>query len=327
MGSGILFGLTAAVCWGVADFCARGSSRLGGTFLTLIYIQLVAVAALLLIALPLGLIHLGGILLGPALATAGINLAIMGGAGFLYRAFAIGKIAIASPIAASFAAVTAILALATGERPAPIQLAGIVLTLGGVVLASSVPGANEPPAAIERPLVIEAAKSIQATTTPGSRLEPGLLDALAAMLIFGVGYWAQHYVVESLGGMEVAFIAKVADLIVLGSIAVVGGLVFRLRARPTGTKVRSTARPWYAPSPPMRGFWLFVVPTALLDTSANIAYNLGITGGLVSVVVVLSSLFSAVTVLLAWIFLRERLRGWQWLGVAAIFLGIALVSV
>jgi uncharacterized membrane protein len=48
--------------------------------------------------------------------------------------------------------------------------------------------------------------------------------------------------------------------------------------------------------------------------------------GLVSVVSVLASLYGAVTVLLAWIFLRERLEISQWFGIAMIFAGIVLVS-
>jgi drug/metabolite transporter (DMT)-like permease len=68
------------------------------------------------------------------------------------------------------------------------------------------------------------------------------------------------------------------------------------------------------------------VPVALLDTAANIAYNLGIAGSLTAVVSVTSSLFSVVTVLLAWVLLRERLVRWQWAGVAAILVGIALLS-
>jgi drug/metabolite transporter (DMT)-like permease len=74
------------------------------------------------------------------------------------------------------------------------------------------------------------------------------------------------------------------------------------------------------------GFLVWVAPVALLDTAANIAYNLGIATALTSIVSVLSSLFSAVTVLLAALFLGERLARWQWAGVVAILLGIALVS-
>jgi drug/metabolite transporter (DMT)-like permease len=64
----------------------------------------------------------------------------------------------------------------------------------------------------------------------------------------------------------------------------------------------------------------------LLDTAANIAYNIGIATALTSVVVTLSSLFSAVTVLLAWVVLRERLALWQWAGVLTILLGVLLVN-
>ncbi len=48
--------------------------------------------------------------------------------------------------------------------------------------------------------------------------------------------------------------------------------------------------------------------------------------GLVSVVSVLASLYGAFTVLLAWIFLRERLEINQWFGISLIFVGIVLVT-
>jgi len=64
----------------------------------------------------------------------------------------------------------------------------------------------------------------------------------------------------------------------------------------------------------------------ILDTGAFILNNRGMQLEQVSVVSVLASLYGAVTVLLAAIFLRERLARWQWLGIAAIFAGIALIS-
>lgn len=72
---------------------------------------------------------------------------------------------------------------------------------------------------------------------------------------------------------------------------------------------------------------MWVIPVALLDTAANISYNLGITVSLTAVVSIISSLCSAIMVLLAWMFLRERLARWHWAGVGAILEGIALVSV
>jgi drug/metabolite transporter (DMT)-like permease len=55
--------------------------------------------------------------------------------------------------------------------------------------------------------------------------------------------------------------------------------------------------------------------------------NLGLTTDQVSVVTVLASSFSAVTVLMAWIWLRESLRYYQWAGVAFLLAGVALVSI
>jgi drug/metabolite transporter (DMT)-like permease len=132
------------------------------------------------------------------------------------------------------------------------------------------------------------------------------------MLAFGVGYWLLDFIVPTLGGVTTAFIAKVGDLFVLGAIAVLLAIRAPRESRTASRRVQP--------------FWLWVVPTALLDTAANIAYNIGIATALTSVVVTLSSLFSAVTVVLACLLLRERLAPWQWAGVLTILLGALLVN-
>lgn len=305
---GIALGLAAALFWGTADFSARGAARAGGTFLTLLWVQMVAIVVLLLTALPLGWLPLARLPLGATLAAVGTNLCILVGAGLLYRAMAIGTVALVSPICASFAAITAILALATGERPTAAQLAGIVLTLGGVVLASALPNSSHAPAGT-------------APAPSGStwwRPAPGVTEALLAMFFFGTGYWALQYVVAVLGGVPVVFIGKVGDLAALCALS--------LGALALGHGAGAKAHAWWAPHWPPRRFWPFLLPAAVLDTAGNIAYNLGVTHALTAVVVVLSSLFSAVTVLLAWIVLGERLARWQWVGVIAILAGVALVS-
>jgi drug/metabolite transporter (DMT)-like permease len=54
--------------------------------------------------------------------------------------------------------------------------------------------------------------------------------------------------------------------------------------------------------------------------------NFGMQREQVSVVSVLASLYGAVTVFLAAIFLREQVSRGQWAGIAFIFLGIFLIS-
>jgi drug/metabolite transporter (DMT)-like permease len=73
--------------------------------------------------------------------------------------------------------------------------------------------------------------------------------------------------------------------------------------------------------------WRLIIGVGVLDTSAYVANTIGFATHQVAVVSVLASLFSTVTVMLAWLFLRERLRWNQWLGIISIFIGIALVSI
>lgn len=69
-------------------------------------------------------------------------LGILGGVGggiglaAFYRALSLGTMSIVSPIAACGAVVPVVIALATGERPAPLALAGAAAALTGAVLAS-----------------------------------------------------------------------------------------------------------------------------------------------------------------------------------------------
>jgi len=320
--TGIVLGLAAALCWGVADFCARWATRAAGTFRTLLAVQVVGVAGLLAAGLPLNLFRLKDAPPDLVIAAVGINLVILAGGGLFYRGLAVGTLALVSPIAASFAAVTALLALAAGERVAPVELVGIALTLIGVIVASTMPNhAKDGHAELATP---------NTRLTRRRRFAPGLLEALGAMLLFGAGFWLLRFVTPALGGVTVALIGRLADLMVLAALALLL-LLARIVRSPVASPLDGP-RPSVADVVPTErrmspAFWLFVVPVGLLDTAANVAYNLGITVALTSIVVVLASLFSAVTVLLAWIFLRERLAGWQWIGVIAILVGIALVNV
>lgn len=330
MTSGVLLGLTAALCWGVADVFMRGASRMSGVFLTLLYTEIVAVVGFLLAMGPLGLLTFTHATPGALLAAAALNLLILGGAGLLYRAFAVGTLALVSPLAASFAAVTTLLSLFSGERPTLLAGVGLALTLVGVIVASLVPSPQPHDKSI-------AGVPPSHTNGKGTRglglLAPGVPEVLGAVLIFGVAYWALRYVTPIVGGVQVAFIGKLVDLAAL--LALAGVVALAAVARPQSSRSqrqqphataldRATAT--YRLRLPPRLFWLFITPGALLDTAANVAYNIGVTGALTSVVATISSLFSAVTVLLAWVFLKERLATWQWLGVASILVGVALIN-
>jgi uncharacterized membrane protein len=76
-----------------------------------------------------------------------------------------------------------------------------------------------------------------------------------------------------------------------------------------------------------QGAFRLIVAIAFFDTFANVAYTLGVRVGTVSIVSPLGGMFSAVTVLLAWVILKERLSRHQTIGFVAIILGVATLGV
>jgi O-acetylserine/cysteine efflux transporter len=71
--------------------------------------------------------------------------------------------------------------------------------------------------------------------------------------------------------------------------------------------------------------WM-VLGMGVFDTGAFVLSNLGMKMEQVAVISVLGSLYGAVTVGLAAIFLKEHVSRWQWLGIVTIFTGIFLIS-
>ncbi len=69
-----------------------------------------------------------------------------------------------------------------------------------------------------------------------------------------------------------------------------------------------------------------VVAIGLLEAIAALAYTTATTLGMLSLVAVISSLYPAVSLILAAIILKERLVGHQLIGVVLAISGITLIS-
>ena len=130
---GIALALGSSLCWGVSDFIGGLQSRR----LALLRVMLVTQAfGLVLIGL---LLAIRGT---PAPALHRLVPAFGGGvAGLIaltafYRGLAIGTMSIVAPISATGVAVPVIVGVLDGERPAALQVIGIVAAGVGVVLAS-----------------------------------------------------------------------------------------------------------------------------------------------------------------------------------------------
>lgn len=78
---------------------------------------------------------------------------------------------------------------------------------------------------------------------------------------------------------------------------------------------------------PKAGQWLFIVMSGVLDALGNLLFSTAAHLGRLDVSAVLSSLYPAATVLLAWLFLKEKLRRRQWMGVGIAFIALGLISI
>ena len=75
-----------------------------------------------------------------------------------------------------------------------------------------------------------------------------------------------------------------------------------------------------------RSAWPFLILNGFFDIAGNVFFILSGQAGRLDVASVLSSLFSGVTVMLAWVFLKERLTRNQWIGVASALAAIVLMT-
>jgi drug/metabolite transporter (DMT)-like permease len=220
----------------------------------------------------------------------------------LYHSFEHGTLSIVGPVSSSYPALTVALSLLSGERIHAVRATGLAVTLVGVILAATsftqskdTQKQNHP----EPPSATRAEKS-------RAHLSTGVGWAICAALGFGVLFWfLGFHVVPAVGSAVSVWVMRLTALVALS-----------LAAAPTGQTLRL----------PRGKVWWLLLAVGILDTAAFVANNAGLSTGQVSVVSVLASLYGAITVLLAWIFLRERLERSQWLGIVLIFIGIVLVS-
>jgi drug/metabolite transporter (DMT)-like permease len=73
--------------------------------------------------------------------------------------------------------------------------------------------------------------------------------------------------------------------------------------------------------------WSLLTINGVLDISGNLLFILAGQTGRMDVAAVLSSLFPGATVVLAWIFLKERLTRNQWIGIGTALIAIVLMTI
>ncbi|RAY14756.1 hypothetical protein DPM19_13515 [Actinomadura craniellae] len=251
---------------------------------------------MLLLSLPLGLLTLllaalaaGGGATPQGLAW-GAAAGLAGGLGFItfYRALAIGPMSVIAPVSALTSAVLPV-AVGTldGERLNAGVLAGVVLCVVAIGLVSM--------------------------EGPGEEASPRAAGGFVMALLSGAGFGVFFVLLERAGddtGLWPLVTARSAGF----AAVLLAVLAIRLGGRRLGG------------GPVTGGVLLLALGAGVLDATANALYFVAVHAGMLSLAAVLTSLYPAVTVLLARVVFSERLRAVQRIGLAVAAAGVALVT-
>jgi drug/metabolite transporter (DMT)-like permease len=271
--------LASAITYGAADFLGGLASRRASTIAVVVISQ---AAGLGMVALLLPLLtsaapsNVDWIWGGIAGLSGGVGVAL------LYRALAVGVMAVVAPTTAVCAVLVPVLvAIALGERPGALESAGIVLAVVAIVLVSQ-------------------SSSIGHASTSGQSTGLGL--ALASGVAIGLFFLALART-NAEAGLWPLLAARAVSVSLFGAMALVSRV--------------SLVMP-----PPVLAI---TIGGGIVDMLANLLYLLASREGPLTLVVTLTSLYPASTVLLARIVVGERLAPRQWAGVACALIAIVTI--
>ncbi|MBA9002074.1 drug/metabolite transporter (DMT)-like permease [Actinomadura cellulosilytica] len=323
-----MLALGAALAYGVADFMGGAASRR------------VHVLRVLLVSVPAGLVCLvaasllsGGAPTWPGLAW-GAASGLAGGTGLIafYRALAQGPMSVVAPVSALTAAVLPV-ALGTlrGERLDSTVLIGVVLCVIAIGLVS-----------------MEEPKPSAPAHRPASRWRKTASSGPVMAAVSGAAFGAFFILLHEAGDNSSLWPVAAARLVGL-LVVLIALLALRLNRRriahptppPADSAPSAAAERDERPATSLRNepgrsmtflgltgaTLLLAVGSGILDGLANALYYLAAREGLLSLAAVLTSLYPAITVLLARLVYSERLRTIQRIGLAIAATGVTLVTV
>jgi drug/metabolite transporter (DMT)-like permease len=282
----VIYGLGAAIFWGIADLFAAFSGRRVGVAATVLLSQVAAAVAISVVVLASGhdldrLDEVAGWLLPIAAVTAVAYVT-------LYRALELGPIALVSPLLASYAVIPVLLAvLFLDETLGSVEIAGAAVTIGGAVVTSAD--------------VRSLRKRVAAAALPW---------ALASTVLFGTAAYAVAWSAKRVGWLTSLWLVRTSTALLFVMAAVVVIAVMRPALRGT-LSTRAVA---------------LCALLGLADLTGTISYSRGSEVGLVSIVTAVSATYPLIPVFGGIALLDERPAINHYVGVAMVIAGLLLLG-
>ena len=286
-----ILSLVAVAMWGTSDFLGGVGVRRAQTFLFTTLVHVVAMVFAGTLAFILGF---------PAPDASAVFWSLAAGAvgGFgvalFYRALAIGKMGLIAPLSAVLAAgIATVVAAVTEGLPDLRHLAGFLLAGIGVWLISRSESKNG----------VTGAPPVQNETQPRESRPKGLGLAILA----GCGFAGFFLCVHRAGNGSALWIALFSRL---------GSFTVTLAAAFIGRELRTVPRSVLG----------IAAATGILDVTGTIVFVRASQIGRLDAAVVLSSLYPAVTVILASVFLHERFSRTRTIGMLAALAAVPMIA-
>ncbi len=289
----ILAGLSGMLGWGFADFFAKKTVDKVGSIVSLVWAHVFGTLALCLVALYQVFILRGQLALPNDPKTWGLLLlfgALQAAVYLLaYQAFSKGKLAIINPIFASYSGLAALISIVVlGEKISPYLLITLGIIFGGILL-------------LNMDINALRLKRIKLVGTPG--LKEAVLAALLAAI------WTVSWD-KFVGGKDWLSYA----LLMYGFMTLTAFVVSKLQ------RINLAIA--------HNGLWKFFILIGTCEVIAYLGISLGFsTTSFTSTVALLSGAFSLPTIILARIFLKEKVTNVQTVGSLVIIAGIILLSI
>jgi drug/metabolite transporter (DMT)-like permease len=303
-GGGVVYGLIAALGWGLSAVAATNAARRAGTYLAVLSGQGLGVLVLLLLAA----------LLRPSFAAADGTVALsLAGAGLLgllgylafYRALEYGGgVGLVSAISATYGGVTTVLAVVLlGERLAGLGAFGVALAVAGIALAAARPAtATEASLAVGEPIVGVA----PAPSRIRSLSRAGVPLAIASALSYGFGGLVLGEYSARAGWLVAALVAHGASVTALL-------IALPLLGRRQAWRGSASGVIWAGAA-------------GLTDAVGLLAFSRGGQAGQVAVTAAVSSVYPVIPLLAGILLFGEQLTRRQLAGVAGIIAGLVLIG-
>jgi len=302
----VVYGLITAAGWGASAIAATNAARRAGTYIAVLSSQGTGVVVLVLLAV---FLHppLGAISAPAALGLVGAGL--LGLAGYLtfYRALEYGgAVGMVSAISATYGGITTLLAvIVLGEHLSGFGVAGVVLAVVGVALASArSSGTTEAPQiAVAEPIV-----GIAPGPSPTRSLSrAGVPLALASAVTYGIGGFLLGDYSAKEGALGSALVAHASSVTAL--LLALPLLLGRRKARRASTSGM-----------------IWATAAGLTDVIGLLAFARGGQSGQVALTAAVSSIFPAIPLVAGLVMFGERLRQQQLLGVILIIAGLVMIG-